>query len=83
MMQMEQKNMQVVEWINMNKTFLVNTTNNLENPMGNLTNQQFAQWSAGYNKGDQLIGDNIAFFQWVIDAEQIQENVEWKKTRED
>ena len=64
-----QSYIELLEWINMNKTFLVNTTNNLENPMGNLTNQQFAQWSAGYNKGDQLIGDNIAFFQWVIDAE--------------
>ena len=58
----------------MNKTYIVNTKvveniNDLANPVENMTNKQFAQWSTGYNKGDQLIGDNIAFFQWVIEAE--------------
>ena len=64
---------ELLEWINTNKGFVVNTKTvnitNIANPVENMTNQQFAQWSAGYNKGDQLIGDNVAFFQWVIDAQ--------------
>lgn len=64
----------LLEWVNANRKYIVNTntvTNPtlLANPMEDMTNQQFAQWSVGYNKGDQLIGDNIAFFQWVIEAE--------------
>ena len=68
-----QEQTELLEWINTNRTYVVNTktvnTIQLANPVENMTNQQFAQWSAGYNKGDQLIGDNIAFFQWVIDAQ--------------
>ena len=64
---------ELLEWINTNKRFVVNTKTvditDIANPVENMTNKQFAQWSAGYNKGDQLIGDNIAFFQWVIDAQ--------------
>lgn len=60
--------------MNDNREYIVNTkivldTKSLADPQTDMTNQQFAQWSVGYNKGDQLIGDNIAFFQWVIEAE--------------
>ena len=60
---------ELLEWINENRQYVVKTDTALSNPVENMTNQQFAKWSVGYNKGDQLIGDNIAFFQWVIDAE--------------
>lgn len=64
----------LLKWVNDNREYIVNTktvesTESLEDPQNDMTNQQFAQWSVGYNKGDQLIGDNIAFFQWVIEAE--------------
>lgn len=63
---------ELLRWINDNKQYIVNTKNvnvyGLESPIGNLTNQQFAKWSNGYNKGDQLIGDNVAFIQWVIEG---------------
>lgn len=64
----------LLTWVNDNRKYIVNTNTVtkpelLANPMEDMTNQQFAQWSVGYNKGDQLIGDNIAFFQWVIEAE--------------
>lgn len=71
-----QEHTELLNWINesQNREYVVNTntitnTAKLEDVMKDMTNQQFAQWSTGYNKGDQLIGDNIAFFQWVIDAE--------------
>lgn len=60
---------ELLEWINENRQYVVKTDTALSNPVENMTNQQFAKWSVGYNKGDQLIGDNIAFFQWMIDAE--------------
>lgn len=65
---------ELLEWVNDNREYIVNTkivldTKSLADPQTDMTNQQFAQWSVGYNKGDQLIGDNIAFFQWVIEAE--------------
>lgn len=64
----------LMNWINDNRGKVVNTkivqdTSILQDPAEDMTNQQFAQWNTGYNKGDQLIGDNIAFFQWVIEAE--------------
>lgn len=64
----------LMNWINENREKVVNTnivqdTSMLQNPTEDMTNQQFAQWNTGYNKGDQLIGDNIAFFHWVIEAE--------------
>ena len=59
----------LLTWINEHREYIVKAnTGSLKNPSETMTNQEFAQWSAGYNKGDQLIGDNIAFFQWVIDA---------------
>lgn len=63
----------LLSWMNTNRQTIVNTKTvndltSLANPIESMTNKQLAQWSVGYNKGDQLIGDNIAFFQWVIDA---------------
>lgn len=64
----------LLEWVHTYRQYIVNTNTvkdltSLADPMKDMTNQEFAQWSVGYNKGDQLIGDNIAFFQWVIEAE--------------
>lgn len=63
----------LLTWVNENREYIVNTLvmnpDSLEPPSSNMTNTQFAQWSTGYNKGDQLIGENIAFFQWIIEAE--------------
>ena len=63
----------LLNWINTNRACVANPIqsdiNNLADPTKNMTNQQFAKWSVGYNKGDQLIGDNIAFFKWIIEAE--------------
>lgn len=69
-----QEHEELLEWVNANREYIVNTkivldTKSLADPQTDMTNQEFAQWSVGYNKGDQLIGDNIAFFQWVIEAE--------------
>lgn len=63
----------LMDWVNENRGKVVNTKivqdiGELKNPTEDMTNKQLAQWSAGYNKGDQLIGDNIAFFRWIIDA---------------
>lgn len=59
--------------MNDNRGCIVNTltvdSTLLVPPSDDMTNTQFAQWSTGYNKGDQLIGENIAFFQWIIEAE--------------
>lgn len=64
----------LLEWVHTYRQYIVNTNTvkdptSLADPMKDMTNKEFAQWSVGYNKGDQLIGDNIAFFQWVIEAE--------------
>ncbi|MGN0734047.1 MAG: hypothetical protein ACI4LC_07730 [Emergencia sp.] len=64
-----QSHTDLLTWINEHRDYIVKAnTDSLKNPSETMTNQEFAQWSAGYNKGDQLIGDNIAFFQWIIDA---------------
>lgn len=63
----------LLQWVNDNRGCIVNTltvdSTLLVPPSDDMTNTQFAQWSTGYNKGDQLIGENIAFFQWIIEAE--------------
>ena len=65
---------ELLKWVNENREYVVNTneipdTASLGNPSESMTNAQFARWSAGYNKGDQLIGENVAFIQWMIEAE--------------
>ena len=60
--------------INTHRGYIVNTkelTNpeSLEEPTADMTNAQLSQWSTGYNKGDQLIGENVAYFQWMIEAQ--------------
>ena len=64
----------LLQWVNDNRGYIVNTnvisdTASLGNPSESMTNAQFARWSTGYNKGDQLIGENVAFIQWIIEAE--------------
>ena len=64
----------LLAWVHGSRQYIVNTNTvkdptSLADPRKDMTNKEFAQWSVGYNKGDQLIGDNIAFFQWVIEAE--------------
>ena len=64
----------LLTWINSNRQLIVNTKivtdyASLENPTVDMSNKGFAKWNMGYNKGDQLIGDNVAFFQWIIDAQ--------------
>lgn len=63
----------LLQWMDENRVCVVNTneisdTASLKNPSEDMTNADFAQWSTGYNKGDQLIGENVAFFQWMIEA---------------
>lgn len=68
-----QSHSDLLSWINDNRELIVNSKtlndiSSLEDPREHMTNKKLAKWSAGYNKGDQLIGDNVAFVQWVIDA---------------
>ncbi|MGF0018782.1 hypothetical protein [Sporofaciens sp. SGI.106] len=64
---------ELLRWMDEKKECVVNTneidTTSLVAPWENMTNKEFAQWSTGYNKGDQLIGENVAYFQWMIEAE--------------
>lgn len=64
----------LLDWVNTNKAFIVNTKevtdlSSLVSPTADMTNAQLSQWSTGYNKGDQLIGENVAYFQWMIEAQ--------------
>lgn len=69
-----QSHSDLLEWININRGYIVNTneltnTESLKDPTKDMTNAQLSKWSTGYNKGDQLIGENVAYFQWMIEAE--------------
>lgn len=61
-----------MEWINDNRNLMVykvfGNGNQLTDPRFELTNAQLNQWNTGYNKGDQLIGDTVSYFQWIIEA---------------
>ncbi|MGN1196193.1 MAG: hypothetical protein ACI4TA_01160 [Acetatifactor sp.] len=61
----------LLSWINANKGFIVNQSGSasLEDASTGMSNSGLSQWSAGYNKGDQLIGDTVAYFIWTISAE--------------
>lgn len=65
---------ELLNWINTNRSTMVVAAQSEDiteyyDPTKDLSNRQLAQWGAGYNRGDQIIGDNIAFFQWIIEAE--------------
>lgn len=69
-----QSHSDLLDWVNINKGYIVNTNevtdlSVLVSPKEDMTNAQLSQWSTGYNKGDQLIGENVAYFQWIIEAE--------------
>lgn len=53
-----------------NRLFFAYTGNPelLEKPSSEMSNAQILQWSRGYNKGDQLIGDNVSYFVWSIET---------------
>lgn len=59
----------LLSWVNTNKGFIVNNPEGLDNAGVDMSNSDLSKWSAGYNKGDQLIGDTVAFFTWTISAE--------------
>lgn len=60
-----------LNWVNSNRGYIVNQTNpdSLEEPKAGMSNSGISQWSTGYNRGDQLIGDTVAYFVWTISAE--------------
>lgn len=63
----------LLNWVNENRDCVVNKNiipdyNTLEDPTNKMSNSGFAKWSYGYNNGDQIIGNNAAFFQWIIEA---------------
>lgn len=63
----------LITWINNNKEWIVNQTEeqSITGEAGTgMTNLALSQWSAGYNKGDQLIGDTVSYFIWTISAEE-------------
>lgn len=63
---------ELINWINTNKDCIVNTRTvdikDLEGLSISMSNKQFSLWNNGYNRGDQLIGNNVAYFEWVIEA---------------
>lgn len=60
-----------LSWINNNSGLIViqNDVKPLEEVKIGMSNSGLSQWSAGYNRGDQLIGDTVAYFVWTINAE--------------
>lgn len=60
----------LLNWVNANKGNIVNTntTNigDLQSANKNMSNSDLYTWAQGYNKGDQLIGDTVAYFEWTI-----------------
>lgn len=62
----------LITWINLHKNCFVNSKSvdigNLGDLSSNMSNKQFSLWNNGYNRGDQLIGNNVAYFEWVIEA---------------
>lgn len=59
-----------LNWINVHKDYILNyiAPDSLENADAGMSNSALVQWSAGYNRGDQLIGDTVAYFVWTISA---------------
>ncbi|MGN0425369.1 MAG: hypothetical protein ACI4FY_08635 [Acetatifactor sp.] len=57
-----------LSWINGHKEYIVNhaAPDSLGDADAGMSNSVLAQWSAGYNHGDQLIGDTVAYFVWTI-----------------
>lgn len=60
----------LLEWVNQNKDCVVfgKDTAQLENAGQSMSNGALFQWSGGYNRGDQLIGNTAAYLIWTINA---------------
>lgn len=59
-----------LKWVNQHKDYIAYTNERLSDAKADMSNSDFAKWSSGYNRGDQLIGDTIAYFVWTIHAEE-------------
>ena len=59
-----------LKWVNQHKDYIAYTNESLSDAKADMSNSDFAKWSSGYNRGDQLIGDTIAYFVWTIHAEE-------------
>ena len=57
-------------WVNQNKAYIAYPSNELVDASEGMSNADFSKWSSGYNRGDQLIGDNVAYFIWTIRTEE-------------
>lgn len=56
-------------WVNDNKQNIAYTNESLNDANADMSNSDFSKWSSGYNRGDQLIGDNVAYFIWTVSTE--------------
>ena len=61
---------ELLKWVNRHKDYIAYTNESLSDAKADMTNADFSKWSSGYNRGDQLIGDNVAYFIWTIHAEE-------------
>lgn len=57
------------EYKNGHKDYIAYTSENLADASAEMSNSDFAKWSNGYNRADQLIGDTVAYFVWTISAD--------------
>ena len=59
-----------LKWVNQNKQNIAYRTEDLRDASVEMSNSDFSKWSSGYNRGDQLIGDTVAYFIWTIRTEE-------------
>lgn len=59
-----------LKWVNQHKDYIAYTNESLNDANAGMSNSDFSKWSSGYNRGDQLIGDTVAYFVWTIHAEE-------------
>lgn len=59
-----------LKWVNHHKDYIAYTNDSLNYANADMSNADFSKWSSGYNRGDQLIGDNVAYFIWTIRTEE-------------
>ena len=59
-----------LDWVNAHKQNIAYTNDSLNDANADMSNSDFSKWSSGYNRGDQLIGDTVAYFVWTIHAEE-------------
>lgn len=56
-------------WVNRHKHNIAYMEESLNDANADMSNSDFSKWSSGYNRGDQLIGDNVAYFIWTVRTE--------------